>query len=1830
MPRPALSAASLLFAFVLGFAPPVAAQSDLPSAPEDVATARQVSSERVSPRSFNFRDLPARAPSEHLPIQKRPPRDWLAYDEEIARLKANPPFLPITSFAKFTLDTTPAPATGKGSFDPLAPTLGNGFEGITQGGFIPSEPTVAGGPLNMFTAGNVSVTVTNKDGSNRVETSGITFFGVPAAEGAISDAQCYYDALRGRFVALCFTQGTSPNFSKFYLAISKTNDARGAWWLYSFDMSLDGATPTNNWGDYQGLGISDDKIVFSSQQFSFAGNMYQYSKFRVLDRAAAYSGAALTYVDLAPVAAPPGGTSSDVFVTKPARNLTPGDNTIHCMCVRTGGGTRITYRTITGSPTAPVLSAGNFVTVSTYSPPPDAPQMGSAGLVATNDCRPTDFYTRNGALTAAWHTSANIGGGNVSAIRLFRMRLSDRVVLTDETFGAANTFYYYPAVTVDSVGTVFLGFGRSSSTEFPSAYASGKRRGDASIQPSALLKAGTSHTAQSRWGDYTGMDQDVAQFSPSQTVAWYAGQWTKGTNTFGTWINKLSYTYGQVFGSVADDCDGAAGTTSDRTPIAGVSVALKQGVTTLVSTTTNALGQYSFGYLESGTYDVVVTPPAGGASVDATAGTGATSQTRVSSSDVQIVMTNAQASSGNHFVVASAKPLPATASIAPSARAAGDPEFALTVNGAGFSTCSVVRIDGLDRATTFVSSTQLTAVITAVDQAAGASKTITVFTPTPGGGTSNGQTLTILGTPDTEAPVVNVTSPVGGETWAAGSSHAVTWAATDNVVVASVDLALSTDGGATFPTNIATGLANTGTYTWAVPVTLTSTARVRVRACDGTGNLGADSSAANFAITGWTVSASAGPNGAIAPSGALAVADGATPAFTITPNVGYHVQDVLVNDVSVGAVTLYTFPAVHADQTIAATFAINTYTLTLGTLGNGGVAAVPNQATYDHGTAVQLTATPSAGWNFDFWTGDASGSVNPLNLVMDGNKSITANFGERTYTWNQTGTAAWTTATNWTPARTVPATNDVLIFNNGAAAAIASSVPTQTVGQILVSGLTNITLQTSGVATVTISGGAGIDLSVATGSTLQLTGSPAIMLAITSGATGAITGTTTLAGAAHRITAADPGSLIYQGGATCVTGVGFVGNPFGATSLNSVEFRAGSLYQHTAGANPFGASAPSSVVTFLAGSRYRVDGAITPSASGRAYADFEFNNGGTISASGGTPMTLDSLIVSQGSFSLNLTGGAFIRGDMHVKPGATLGFNPASGSPVFSFDGPSPQSVDVQGTFNSTANAGINLNNAAGLSLVTDLSLNGALSFTIGNLSTGARTLHQSSTSSTTGASQGTGWVNGTLRKTYASGVFSGSLDVGDAVTHAPIVVSGSGAGAGFNLTASTTAGDHPLLAGSTLDPARSVNRRWSLAPASAAGATWSARFNFPTADVDLGADPNTFGAQVHDGSAWSPLAINARTSNSTEASGLTSATPGTQFAVANLQSLTISASAGAGGAIDPSGAVAVAVNGDQSFAMLPDPGYHVADVLVDGVSVGAVTGYSFTNVTANHTIAASFAGDARSLTVNVVGGGAVTKTPDQPSYPHGSSVQLDAIPGTGWAFSAWSGDLVSTNDPENLLMDDAKTVTSTFLDIAPPTVAVTAPNGGEVITLGTNTSLTWTASDNAAVTSVDLELSRAGVGGPFESVATSLANTGSFDWAVSGALTTDALLRVTARDAASNASQDVSDAVFSIANSTGVLDGPVTEFALAPVWPNPVRAAMRFLFALPRDANVHLGVHDVQGRELLVLADGTFPAGRHSVDGSSLARTHLDPGLYFVRLVVPGRTIVRRFVFMK
>ena len=73
----------------------------------------------------------------------------------------------------------------------------------------------------------------------------------------------------------------------------------------------------------------------------------------------------------------------------------------------------------------------------------------------------------------------------------------------------------------------------------------------------------------------------------------------------------------------------------------------------------------------------------------------------------------------------------------------------------------------------------------------------------------------------------------------------------------------------------------------------------------------------------------------------------------------------------------------------------------------------------------------------------------------------------------------------------------------------------------------------------------------------------------------------------------------------------------------------------------------------------------------------------------------------------------------------------------------------------------------------------------------------------------------------------------------------------------------------------------------------------------------------------------------------------------------TITANAGEGGSISPDGAVTVAAGANQSFTMTANPGYHVKEVLVDGVHVGILNTYTFSDVQANHSISVQFEKDS-------------------------------------------------------------------------------------------------------------------------------------------------------------------------------------------------------------------------------------------------------------------------------
>ena len=143
----------------------------------------------------------------------------------------------------------------------------------------------------------------------------------------------------------------------------------------------------------------------------------------------------------------------------------------------------------------------------------------------------------------------------------------------------------------------------------------------------------------------------------------------------------------------------------------------------------------------------------------------------------------------------------------------------------------------------------------------------------------------------------------------------------------------------------------------------------------------------------WTITPSAGPNGAIDPADPQRVSDGAdSPVFTFPHDTGYHLTNVVVDGVPIGVTNSYQFTAVTTNHTIEALFGINHYTVTVVQASNGEITPT-GQVDVTHGSTPVFAVTPEP----DYFVADIlvdGVSVGPVDLYtlppVTGALSITA------------------------------------------------------------------------------------------------------------------------------------------------------------------------------------------------------------------------------------------------------------------------------------------------------------------------------------------------------------------------------------------------------------------------------------------------------------------------------------------------------------------------------------------------------------------------------------------------------------------------------------------------------------------------------------------------------------------------------------------------------------------------------------------------------------------------------------------------------------------------
>jgi hypothetical protein len=188
---------------------------------------------------------------------------------------------------------------------------------------------------------------------------------------------------------------------------------------------------------------------------------------------------------------------------------------------------------------------------------------------------------------------------------------------------------------------------------------------------------------------------------------------------------------------------------------------------------------------------------------------------------------------------------------------------------------------------------------------------------------------------------------------------------------------------------------------WSGAVTITSpNSAITISTEDASTNTGTSNA---FAVSQYTITATAGDNGMISPSGTVPVNYGSSQEFTFTPNTGYHIADVTVNDVSVLSSVVdskYTISDITGDNTIHVTFALNAYTI-IASASSGGSISPSGIITVNHGESRTFTITPNSG--FDIADVKINGvSIGPVTSYtftdIEASQSISASFGINLFT----------------------------------------------------------------------------------------------------------------------------------------------------------------------------------------------------------------------------------------------------------------------------------------------------------------------------------------------------------------------------------------------------------------------------------------------------------------------------------------------------------------------------------------------------------------------------------------------------------------------------------------------------------------------------------------------------------------------------------------------------------------------------------------------------------------------------------------------------------------
>ncbi len=404
----------------------------------------------------------------------------------------------------------------------------------------PPDVAMAVGPNHVVEFVNLAGKIWNKDGTIAKKTFPLSSFFL-LATNSMSDPYVIYDSIGSRWFASIVD---IPN-GRVQFAVSATTDPTGSWLIYFVSTSMSNILP-----DQPFIGASDDKFVISANDFTCCFT-YTGVQFWVLNKAQLLAGAVT--VDLVTNTPDP-----NLFSLHPAQHLSStsafylvSNCLMDCVSSTSSQTNSLFIEVVTGVPCVScvpptTVTLTTFLltgSIATSTNPPDAQQPGTTALLNTDDNRILSAVWRSGQLWFSFNdacTPGGVGTPTLSCARLISLTTfgisSAPTVGQDFDFSTPSKYVFYPAVSLDSSGNLVVVFGRSSASEFPSLYVTGRLATALpnTLQTPVLIFAGSKPDLSTRYGDYFSAATD-----PSTLAFWVAGEF-RVFQTFQAWSTGIA------------------------------------------------------------------------------------------------------------------------------------------------------------------------------------------------------------------------------------------------------------------------------------------------------------------------------------------------------------------------------------------------------------------------------------------------------------------------------------------------------------------------------------------------------------------------------------------------------------------------------------------------------------------------------------------------------------------------------------------------------------------------------------------------------------------------------------------------------------------------------------------------------------------------------------------------------------------------------------------------------------------------------------------------------------------------------------------------------------------------------------------------------------------------------------------------------------------------------------------------------------------------------------------------------------------------------------------